>query len=228
VSLFQRSFPQADIRPDDADEDAISAPADIVASYETIATFLSTNEESIARSFIALQPEMATIASLRSKYSGGNPKPLIGFSWTSKNQNKELPPIGHWAKLIAEREATYVSLQYGDTADALGFFRKTCPFPVIHDPEVDQFRDFDVFAAQIKALDFVVSISNTGVHLTGALGVPAIVVLGDKFHLNWPVSGPSPWHPHTTLIRRTHRPWEAVFSDAAKAMDAATAAIKAG
>ena len=43
------------------------------------------------------------------------------------------------------------------------------PERLIVDPTVDQLIGMDRFASQIAALDFVITISNSGAHLTGAL-----------------------------------------------------------
>jgi hypothetical protein len=78
----------------------------------------------------------------------------------------------------------------------------------------------DRFAAQVAALDAVVTISNTGAHLCGAMGVPTVVILGDKFHLMWPVvGGPAPY-PKTILVRESDRPWPAVMEEARASLSA--------
>ena len=60
------------------------------------------------------------------------------------------------------------------------------------------------FAAQLAAMDLVVSISNTTVHMAGALGVPAWVML-NKVPLNcWMLDrADSPWYPSLRLFRQT-------------------------
>ena len=58
-----------------------------------------------------------------------------------------------------------------------------------HDATIDQMTDIDGFAAQIAALDAVVTISRTAAHVAGALGIPCIVVRDDKPILAWPVAG---------------------------------------
>ena len=67
---------------------------------------------------------------------------------------------------------------------------------VIHDPEIDQWTDLDGYAAQIAALDAVVSISNTTIDVAGMMGVPTVHVRDDNLSCAvWPRSGPSPGIP---------------------------------
>lgn len=72
---------------------------------------------------------------------------------------------------------TFVDLQYG--ADEIG--RATLA-PALarrlhRDAAIDPATDLDGFAAQVAALDLVVSSSNTTVHMAGALGIPAWTML---------------------------------------------------
>ena len=64
---------------------------------------------------------------------------------------------------------------------------------MIQDSEIDQLADLDGFAAQIAALDAVVSISNTTIDMAGMIGVPTVHIRDDKFSNSWPLSGPSGW-----------------------------------
>jgi hypothetical protein len=74
----------------------------------------------------------------------------------------------------------------------------------------------DRFAAQIAALDIVVTISNTGAHLAGALGVPAIVMLDGGFRLSWPVFGETvAAYPSVRLIQKDGQAWAQVLEAAA-------------
>ena len=86
---------------------------------------------------------------------------------------------------------------------------------VIHDPEIDQWTDLDGYAAQIAALDAVVSISNTTIDVAGMMGVPTVHVRDDNLSSAvWPRSGPSPWYPDMIFLYRERRPWLEVFAEA--------------
>jgi ADP-heptose:LPS heptosyltransferase len=82
------------------------------------------------------------------------------------------------------------------------------------DDSVDQLTDMDRFASQIAALDLVVTISNSGAHLAGALGKPMILVRDDLFRRNWPyLSREVPWYPSAVVIGKNDRPWDVAFDE---------------
>jgi hypothetical protein len=59
-----------------------------------------------------------------------------------------------------------------------------------------------------------VTISNTAAHLSGALGVPTIFLIDDKFQTAWPVTGNrTPWYPNGVVMRKEGRPWPVVLDD---------------
>ena len=61
---------------------------------------------------------------------------------------------------------------------------------VLHDWEdADPLRDLDDFAAQIAALDLVISVDNSTVHMSGGLGVPTWVALPFSADWRWGSTG---------------------------------------
>jgi len=62
------------------------------------------------------------------------------------------------------------------------------------------------FAAQVAAMDLIVSISNTTVHVAGALGVPAWVLLPNAPMWRWMIDrDDTPWYPLVRLFRQNKR-----------------------
>lgn len=228
VPLFRRSFPDADIRSETAADAAEAGrEAQIGASYETLGLHLAPDADDILRSFVPLKADRGRTSAFRARYARA---PRVGISWASLNTKKELPGLDAWIGLLKSFDANYVSLQYGDTASDLAALRTGSGRDIIEDAGVDQLRDMDGFAAQLAALDAVLTISNTAAHTAGALGVPAFVVLGDKLTSMWPVVGSSsPWYPHTTLVQKQRRGWDEAFSQLKSQLAAAVAqAAKTG
>jgi hypothetical protein len=65
----------------------------------------------------------------------------------------------------------------------------------------------DAFFAQVRAMDLVVSTSNTTVHTAGALNVPAWVILprGRATLWYWFLErADSPWYPSLRLFRQNN------------------------
>lgn len=212
--LYRRSFPLIEVRV----EDEVSPPypeGAVFASFETLAVNFWPDEKERRAPFTPLMPDKKVTAELRRGYLGGRDGPLIGIAWGSSNKGKDLPGLGDWEPLIKTLPGRFVSLQYGDIGPALTEFERTVPGRILHDPSVDQMVDIDRFAAQLAALDAIVTISNTGAHLAGALGVPTVVMLGDRFHLTWPAFGDRiAQYPTLRLIQKAGRNWSAVMDDA--------------
>ncbi len=73
------------------------------------------------------------------------------------------------------------------------------------DEELDTFADLDAHAAQIAAMDRVISISSIAAHLAGALGKPVDMLYPSEIVLLWywfHGRADSPWYPSMTI----HRP----------------------
>jgi ADP-heptose:LPS heptosyltransferase len=78
---------------------------------------------------------------------------------------------------------------------------------VYQDAEIDSLKDLDGFAAQVAAMDLVISVSNTTVHFAGALNVPVWTLLSAGLGLLWywfRDREDSPWYPSMRLLRQQH------------------------
>jgi len=215
ASLYRRTYPALDVRIEGQD-DLGAASADVFAGFETLASHFWPDDPEARVPFVPLRPDPQLVAQLRARYLDRGAGPLIGFAWGSLNKSKDLPALRDWRAMLSRLPGQLVSLQYGDIGPALSEFGRYVPGRIIHDASVDQLSDMDRFAAQIMALDIVVTISNTGANLAGALGVPTIVMLDDRFHLSWPAFGGTvPAYPSVRLIRKNGRPWAPALLEAA-------------
>jgi hypothetical protein len=214
VPLLRRSFSGADIREKGIDDAAAMSEADVAAYFETIAFHHVKNAEEMRQSFTPLRADPTRVGAIRQRYEQKSPGPFIGISWTSSNKQKVLPDLQSWAPLLAWPSATFVSLQYGDVGRDLDVLRDLAGDRVIHDPEIDQLTDLDGFAAQIAALDAIVSVSNTTIDMAGMMGRPTLHIRNDKASEIWPREGSSPWYPEMTFLYKRHRPWPETFVEA--------------
>lgn len=180
VPLFRRSFPWVDVLPrgDPAIESA-AAGADLqlpmghlIALCEEFpprAGYLSANQD--------------LTAAFRRRYEVRFPgKRLIGISWRSVKPAAAMTrsfeaPLRDWGAVFDVPDTALVSLQYNaDTEDirtAAQHFGK----PLFSDPQVNAADDIAALAAQIQALDAVVSIANSTAALANGVGVPVYVPL---------------------------------------------------
>jgi hypothetical protein len=212
VPVFARTLPRVEVLAYPTEASAKPGTRLVTANALTLRTALGVAPEKVLQRFLPLQADIAVSAKLRDKYRAGRNLPVIGISWWSSHFGKDLPDIGVWAELVRSTEAVFVSLQYGDVAADVEVLRRAAPDRWIVDETVDQLVDMDLFAAQLGALDTVVTISNTGAHLAGGMGVPTLLIRDDWFRRAWPVlSDRTPWYPHTRVYGKDGRPWEEVF-----------------
>ncbi|GLU38163.1 protein FlbA [Pseudomonas sp. NBRC 100443] len=151
-------------------------------------------------------------------------KKLIGLAWKggsniSNDIQSRRIAMNELARLASQNHVQFINLQYGDTsaeraeAKALGLY-------IHHDENVNPLVNMDAQASQLAALDAVLSIDNTAVHLAGALGVPTYVLLQLNPNWRWGLEeGPSYWYPSVYLIRnREIGRWEMALDRAVAAM----------
>ncbi|RWO01810.1 hypothetical protein [Mesorhizobium sp.] len=212
VSLVQRTFPNATVVP--AQQNVVG---DRFATFENLAWVFGRDAERLAADFVPLRADPELVETFRKRYRSLTDLPLVGLSWGSKSHSKDVPDFPEWARFIAQTAATFVSLQYGQIKPALRRLRNGNDARLIFDDSVDQMVDMDRFAAQVAALDAVVTISNTAAHLAGALGVPTVFLIDDNFQTAWPVTGDrTPWYPKGIVIRKQGRPWSLVLDEAGR------------
>ena len=89
------------------------------------------------------------------------------------------------------------------------------------DEEIDSLRNLDDFAAQVSALDLVISTSNTTVHVAGALGKPVWTLLSYIPDWRWMLEREdTPWYPSMRLFRqRKAGDWSGVFVQVRSALE---------
>ncbi len=102
----------------------------------------------------------------------------IGISWRGgtdrTRRGARSIPLEDWAPLLSLPDARCVSLQYGDVADEIARANRGLARPIVNF-EPAEIDDFDRLAGLVSALDLVVTVQTTLVHLCGAIGKPCRV-----------------------------------------------------
>jgi ADP-heptose:LPS heptosyltransferase len=112
-------------------------------------------------------------------------------------------PIEQWYKLFSLAGITLINLQYGDVTAEINAIKDNLGI-TIHDwKDANPLENLDDFAAQIAALDIVISADNVTVHLAGALGKPVWTLLPFVPDWWWMLNrDDSPWYPTMRLFRQ--------------------------
>lgn len=172
--LFARSFPKVEfITEADGEPDDVR----VIYSWELIGRFrASLNDFGWLTSgeFASyLQFPQALRDKLKQRYSG-EAKKLVGLAWRSErdgetvsNKTCDLLDVPHWKGFFdaLKDKVRFVSLQYGDTQTEIDFVRWKYGVEIYQDQRVNIYDDVDAAAAQIAAMDFVVTISTTLLHI---------------------------------------------------------------
>jgi ADP-heptose:LPS heptosyltransferase len=221
-TLFARSFPEAvtisGFVPDPhADfEIATHLPSGSLPGLfrTSIAAFGATTSP-----YLAADPLKR--AELRARYFDG--RKVVGLAWytankkTGRNRSIDLSLL---APLFALSGIRWVSLQYG-IHDALEMQAAAANAPILVDRDIDQLTNIDAFAAQIRAMDLVITIDNSTAHLAGALGVPTWALLPFAPNWRWLLErSDNLWYPTIRLFRQTKEgDWQSVVQQVKNALE---------
>jgi hypothetical protein len=145
------------------------------------------------------------------KQLAGLPRPLVALVWAGRpehfndiNRSMSLATLAP----LAMTGATFLSVQKGPKADQL----RTPPDGLNIRDLGGMIEDFDDTAAIFSMIDLLISVDSSPVHLAGALGRPAWVMLPFVPDWRWLMHrSDSPWYPSLRLFRQPARgDWAAV------------------
>ena len=119
----------------------------------------------------------------------------------------------NWTPILSQPDCFFVNLQYGDIEQEIGEYYSSTGILIYTDQEINPLTNLDDFAAQISALDLVISISNTTVHMSGALGKKVWTLLPYVPDWRWMLKREdTPWYPTMKLFRQSQmNDWRDVF-----------------
>ncbi|MCH8045270.1 MAG: glycosyltransferase family protein [Planctomycetes bacterium] len=228
VDLFSRSFPSAQVvaraTPTDASTDA-PPKADLVLRAGSLPRLLRPTLDSFPRHRGYLVPDAERLEKWAARFDVLGDRFKVGISWrggaTPLAHSVKSTTLDAWAPLAALSDHVHwINLQYGDCREELREARDRHHL-TIHDwPNADPTADLDDFAARVAALDLVISVSNTTVHVAGALAVPVWTLLADPPPWRWMLQREdSPWYPSMRLLRQSQPgAWSDVLARVAAAL----------
>ena len=224
--LFARSFPLATVHGGNKDDDRAWLRALPPADFQIAIGSLPLHFRSARSAFPVhcgyLRADAARVEFWRARLGACNGRLRVGIAWRGgslrSRQFTRSVTLPCWLPLLAQLDVDYVSLQYGDVADELARLRDQ--HGVMVRSFGDDIADINELAAAITALDLVISVDTTVVHLAGALGHPVWVLLPSAPEWRYPRSGATmPWYPSARLFRQA-KPceWAPVISRVGDAM----------
>lgn len=205
--LFRRSFPWAEVYGTRA-SDAPHWLATLAPAHKTLISdlprfFRRSDDTFPGVPYLVTDPGRRTMyRALLDNIRPVHPRrPKVGLAWTgglpNTGRTRRSLTVDDLRPLIkAFPEVDFVSLQYMDApeAEALG---------VHHFSYATQTRDYDDTAALVAELDVVVTVQTAIVHLAGALGQRAHVIVSNRPVWRYGAEGATmPWYSSVKLHRQ--------------------------
>jgi len=220
-ALLSRSFPTAELVGASTPPQPPTQAADIdyQSAMGSLGRWLRRSEESFSRAKRGyFKADEARADELRKRYRSDGAQAVVGISFRTANPASAWmrnASMDLWHPVLAQKDARFVCLQYGDCTKILDDLKEATGVEVLQDTEIDPITDVDGFAAQIAALDLVISIDNSTVHLAGALDIPVWTLLPYAPDWRWMLDRrDSLWYPSMRLLRQpSPGQWRPVFEE---------------
>lgn len=225
--LFKRSFPEVTIvyREEVLGGKNNEIRADYQASLSHLGQQLRQNMDAFPGRNAYLKADADLTQELRVRYRGEAKKPLVGISWRSANVlagPEKSTALEDWIDILRTPDVRFVSLQYGDHEEEVSAVRAAANIDILTDSTVNPLKNMDRFAAQVAAMDLVISVSNTTVHVAGAMGRPVWTLVPSSVGRIWYwflERTNSPWYPSMRLFRqKRNSDWKGTLDEVVQAL----------
>ncbi len=207
ATLFQYSFPETVARPAkmNADKEQTAHDYDCQISLTDLAEHFRPSIQSFktAKSPVYSFEKDRAISYLK-RLEGYEKKPVVGFSWRSRNlaanrarfylSAPEVSPV------LESEDAIFVNLQYATVDKEISYLKQRFPDKFNFFEDVDLFNDLLGAAALSNCCDFVVSANTSVADICGIYNVPTIRFGTQEPALLLGQDNP-PWYPSMTYMR---------------------------
>ena len=222
--LFRRSFPDAIVHgaeqsATDTSWLAHAGHIDFQVAIGSLPGFSRRQWSDFPQHAGYLRADSARVEHWRGRLRALGTGPHIGISWRGGMTSTRTPlrsmQLSELRPLVQRKDAVFVSLQYGECRAEIEALLQSAGVRVHHWQEA--IDDYDETAALVGALDLVISVQTAVVHLAGALGKPAWVLVPSVPEWRYLQSGDAmPWYPSVRLFRQQQAgQWQPVIAEVA-------------
>ena len=226
VPIFRRSFRGVHVFPrqDPMHPDIKKFNADFQTALGSLCKFYrrkASDFPSKTRGFLKANPSLAR--EMRSRYSSLGSGLKIGISWTSGNpivgESRSIP-IKFWEEIFKIKNCHFINLQYGDYKEDLIKVLNTTGVRVFDDVTINPLNNAEHWFAQIAALDHVISVDNSTIQVSGALGIPTWTLVSHNPEWRFGLSRSDHlWHPSVRVFRQKKQgEWTSIMREIARAL----------
>lgn len=153
----------------------------------------------------------------RQRLNALGPGLKIGISWrggvaTTRRRIRSID-LREWDPVLLGPNARFVSLQYGDCEREIAEYETRSGVPIVR--WENAIADYDETAALVCALDLVISVQTSVIHLAGALGRPVWILVPRVAEWRYGESADTmPWYPTARVLRQRNEGWEELLEEA--------------
>ena len=210
VPLFARSFPAVRVFAKRPGNPGLWSSMGQVPCYQVLLSGLPRFFRRDAAAFPPhsgyLAVDQSLVADWRARLDAMGPGLKVGLSWRGgAPQTRRVLrsiPLEQWRPILEMPGVHYVSLQYGDCEDEIARVREATGVDILHCR--DTIADYDKTAALVSALDLVISVQTSIVHLAGALAKPVWVAVPAVPEWRYMRRGDAmPWYATVVLFRQS-------------------------
>lgn len=178
VKLFQRSFPECEVR--EAPEYKITNQAAYTEDYDlelpvgSLARYLRPTIENFSPIKPYLQVDQKKLTVFKDRLKAYQGKRLLGISWRSgfvtSERSKYLTPIQDWESIFKLKNTVFVNLQYGDCQEEIQNAETEFNVSIINWPDINLKEDIESAVALTSLMDCVVSAPTSVADIAMAVG----------------------------------------------------------
>lgn len=217
-SMFERTFTNAEVRPQLATRNQPHPDADVVIPAGSVMKFLRTDLASFGDRASFLTPDPVAVAEwARRLHSIAGDAPTIGISWRSMvrtaERRLEYTRLDEWGPILRAAGVQFVLLQYDQCEREVVEAERRFGITIHRWRDLDLMNDFDNVAALMRNLDLVIAPRNAVTMLAGAIGTPTLAIgnVGDWSECG---TGQLPWFTSVECLNRAvDADWQPVLSE---------------
>ncbi len=217
VPLFERSFPAAQFvaRRSEAHARLLEEPFDYQVPIASLGRYFRKSYADFPRHTGYLRADPRKVEAWQARLAALGNKKKVAISWrggfVGTRRHLRSIELEAWLPILKTPGVEFVSLQYTDCAQELAELREKHGIVLHHWQEA--IDDYDETAALVCALDRVVSVCTALIHLTGALGRTAWILVPAVPEWRYMREGSHmPWYPAARLYRQPRiGEWDSVI-----------------
>lgn len=223
VTLFQRSFPGAEVIPQTAPPQprALDPAIDYEIQAASLMQWLRPTTESFPRHSGYLIPAQDRVAEWRVRLDSLGPGPKVGISWRSLKVSGvgsvDGTSLDQWGPILSIPGIHWVSLQCGWTEAELQQVGDRFDAGIHVWQDLDLKNNQDELAALTSQLDLVITILTVTAQMAGAVGTTAWVMPHISGRGLWDLgTGHCPWQPSIRFfLCGATEPWDTAIAELA-------------